>query len=92
MNCLDPDSCEETFRRLDTFLDRELDEQDATAVRKHLDACEACAAAFTFEESLISAIREKLNQVDIPTDLKDRVFAVLEQARTQEDEAAMTDG
>ena len=92
MSCLDRNTCEETFRRLDTFLDRELDEADATAVREHLEACEACAAAFDFEESLIADIRSKLNQVDIPTDLRERVFAVLEQARGQKDEAATMDG
>jgi anti-sigma factor (TIGR02949 family) len=78
-------TCEEIVRRLDDYLDRELDESEMAVVREHINACEVCANGLEFEDTIISAIRSKLQDAALPDGLKGRVFARL---RTmQEDEA-----
>jgi predicted anti-sigma-YlaC factor YlaD len=39
-------TCEETFRRLDDYLDRELNHHEMALVRKHLKACDVCESAY----------------------------------------------
>ena len=77
---LDRLTCEETFRRLDCYVDRELSEAEQSQVREHLDRCAHCAAEFTFEQSVIEEVRRKINQVDVPNDLRERVFERLRRA------------
>ena len=75
-DCFD---CEEAFRRLDDFVDRELTEDEIDRVMKHLQICEACAEGFGFEGSLLREVREKINQVAIPPDLREKVFKRLQE-------------
>jgi len=48
-------TCEEAFRRLDDYLDRELSAEEMTLVHEHLDICAGCAREFNFEASVLSA-------------------------------------
>ena len=66
--------CEETVRRLDDYLDRELNESEMAAVREHLKACELCADGFAFEDTVLHQIKNKLQQAALPKDLKAKVF------------------
>ncbi len=77
MSETDRGTCEEVVRRLDDYLDRELDESEMAVVRKHLNACEVCADGFEFEDTVLSAIRNKLQDATLPQGLKGRVFARL---------------
>ncbi len=77
MSEMDRRTCEEVVRRLDDYLDRELDESEMALVHEHLNACEVCANGFEFEETVISAIRNKLQDAALPDGLKGRVFARL---------------
>jgi anti-sigma factor (TIGR02949 family) len=72
-------TCEEAFRRLDDYLDRELSASEMTLVHEHLEICAGCAREFTFEESLLTGVRGKLAQLDVelPPDLRARVLAAL---------------
>lgn len=81
-------TCEETFRRLDDYLDRELAGDEMELVREHLQSCEICAREFSFEESVLQEVRTKLNRIDAPADLRDRLFGLLEQERARQNEAA----
>jgi anti-sigma factor (TIGR02949 family) len=74
-------TCEETFRRLDDYLDRELDQDEMALVRKHLKACEVCESEYVFEDTVFTAVREKLQRVPLPDGLKERVFDRLEEMR-----------
>jgi anti-sigma factor (TIGR02949 family) len=76
-------TCEETFRRLDDFLDRELSEEEAHQVGGHLEDCARCATRFQFEAEVISAVREKLRRIQAPPDLRDRIAARLAEADEQ---------
>ena len=66
-------TCEEAFRRLDDYLDRELSPNEMGLIRDHLEICEACAREFTFEESSIRNVRTRLRDVQVPPELVARV-------------------
>ena len=69
--------CEEAFRRLDDYLDRELSAEEMTLVHEHLDICAGCAREFNFEASLLHGVRQKLRQIDLPDSLQARILAAL---------------
>ena len=72
--------CAEAFRRLDDYVDRELNAGEAELVREHLEMCEHCAEEFKFENVVLVSLREKLTHIDVPVDLLDRLKAVLDNA------------
>jgi len=74
-------TCEEAFRRLDDYLDRELSPDETVLVREHLEICAGCAREFNFEASLLSGVRDKLRQIDVPASLQARILSVLNSFR-----------
>ena len=74
-------TCEEAFRRLDDYLDRELSAEEMTLVHEHLDICAGCAREFNFEASVLRGVRQKLRQIDPPDSLQARILAALGNAR-----------
>ena len=73
MSPLDRYGCEEVFRRMDEFLDRELLAHEAALVREHLETCAACASEFSFEESVLLTVKAKLRRVAVPAELRARI-------------------
>jgi anti-sigma factor (TIGR02949 family) len=76
-------TCEEAFRRLDDYLDRELSAEEMTLVHEHLDICAGCAREFNFEASVLRGVREKLRQIDLPDSLQARILAALGKAQAK---------
>ncbi len=76
-------TCKETLRRLDDYLDNELDEHHMAIVRKHLKECEACDAGSAFEESVFTCVKEKLQNLPLPDGLKERVFGRIDELRRE---------
>ena len=74
-------TCEEAFRRLEDYLDRELSPGELTLVHEHLEICEGCAREFQFEASVLRGVRSKLRQIDLPADLQARILRALEAER-----------
>ena len=74
-------TCEEAFRRLDDYLDRELSTEETVLVNEHLEICAGCAREFTFESSLLRGVRDKLRQIELPPSLQARILGVLEGER-----------
>jgi anti-sigma factor (TIGR02949 family) len=74
-------TCEETFRRLDDFLDRELGAAEMARVREHLETCAACAREFSFESSVLEGVKRKVRNIDLPVDVRARVTAALRKER-----------
>lgn len=74
-------TCEEAFRRLDDYLDRELSTEETVLVREHLEICAGCAQEFNFEASVLKGVRQKLRQIDLPASLQARILSVLERER-----------
>ena len=77
MTALTRYTCEEAFRRLDDYLDRELAPDERALVREHLEVCAGCAREFAFEASVLGGVRAKLRQIDVPADLQARVLLAL---------------
>ena len=73
MSRLDRLTCEETFRRLDDYLDRELSPEEMRRVQEHLDTCDACTQEFRFEASVIESVKAKLQRISVPSDLLARI-------------------
>src|SRR2546423_15139062 len=73
MSPLDRYTCEEVFRRMDEYLDRELAHNEQALVRAHLETCAACAAEYGFEDGVLSALKAKLRRVAVPADLPERI-------------------
>jgi anti-sigma factor (TIGR02949 family) len=70
---IDRDICEETFRRLDDYLDRELTSHEQQLVREHLEVCAVCAAEYAFEASVLKQVRVKLQHIAVPADLLGKI-------------------
>lgn len=66
-------TCEDVFRRLDDYLDRELDEREMRLVREHLETCAVCASQDVFEGTMISDLRAKLKRIAAPKDLLSKI-------------------
>ena len=71
-------SCEEAFRRLGDYLDRELSDSEMTLIDEHLEICAGCAREFAFERSILNGVRSKLREVELPEDLHARIARILE--------------
>ena len=66
-------TCEEVFRRLDDYLDRELDPGEVPQVEQHLAECEMCAREYRFEASVLEGIRKRVRRIQLPPDLMGRL-------------------
>ena len=59
-------SCEESLRRLDDYVDRNLSPEEQRLVQIHLRECLRCAREFSFEASLIEGLRIRLQRLSLP--------------------------
>ncbi len=73
-------TCEEVFRRLDDYLDRELSADEMRLVKEHLDTCAQCATEHAFDRRLLDDLREKVRRIEAPGDLRGRVAGAIERA------------
>jgi anti-sigma factor (TIGR02949 family) len=78
-------TCEEMFRRLDDYLDRELGAVETRRVREHLETCAACASEYEFEASVLAEVRSKLQRISAPVELLSKVEALLAAERRRQD-------
>jgi len=81
MSHLDRTNCEEAFRQLNDFLDRRLSPEEMKAMEEHLEICAWCAREFNFEASVLSGVRTKLRQIDLPASLEEKVRVALQNKR-----------
>jgi anti-sigma factor (TIGR02949 family) len=82
MSVLDRYTCEEVFRRMDEYLDRELAASEVAHVHAHLETCAACAGEYAFEESILVTVKAKLRRVAVSAELRDRIERLIGDART----------
>ena len=73
MDTVDRYTCEDVFRRLDDYVDRELTPREIDLVDEHLRICAWCAAEYRFEESVIRSVRAKVQRITAPPDLMSRI-------------------
>ena len=67
--------CKETVDKLQTFLDRELSEDEVGVVRFHLDRCPPCEHLFHFEERLRRLVKVKACTESAPPSLREQILA-----------------
>ena len=77
MMSTDPFTCNEVFRRLDDYLDRELSPGEMLLVRAHLETCAACASEHRFERGVLDRVKEKVRRLPVPSDLAAKIHAAL---------------
>ena len=77
MNEIDRYTCEQVFRLLDDYLDKELTAEEMLRVREHLDTCVYCAVEFQFEAEVIQAMRARVQRIAMAPSLRARVMMAL---------------
>lgn len=79
LECIDMDaySCEEAVKRLNEYLDHELTEGERAVVLKHLEICRSCLRRFTFEQTLVISLRQKISVLCVPPTLKAKLHVLL---------------
>lgn len=70
--------CGKAQDRLYQYLDAELDEETAAAVRRHLKDCNGCHDSFDFERRLKFVIKNCLTE-DMPESLEHKVRELIRQ-------------
>jgi len=83
MQRIDPYTCQEAFRRLDDYLDRELTTEEIRMVQTHLEICATCAMHFLFEANLLQEIRAKVRQIQAPPALLTKVLKAIERVEEE---------
>ena len=73
-------NCEETYKRMQDYLDRELSSTEMVLVKEHLDGCGICAEEFEFEAMFLRKVGRTLIDTEVPDDLIERVLIALESA------------
>ena len=73
-------SCDQTFERLDDYLDRELSPEESAEVRAHHQICDQCTREFRFEAGVLDGLRAKLRRIRIPADLAARISRAIRDA------------
>ena len=86
MSAVDRYTCEEVFRRLNDYLDRELSPAEMAMVQEHLETCAQCASEHAFEASVLRELKAKLRRIDVPQSLIEKVEAILSDPRLREGE------
>ncbi len=75
-----PLDCRQAVRKLHTFLDRELSEEEIREVQYHLDGCPPCQNKFRFEASIKRLVGTRTRSEQAPFALRSRIATILGQA------------
>lgn len=76
-------NCEDICKRLNLYLDNELQGEERAAVETHLQECTACAAIFERELSFINAIRQSGPLLVASPELRARVHETLKGSKRE---------
>jgi anti-sigma factor (TIGR02949 family) len=87
MRRIDRYTCQDTFGRLNDYLDRELTPEEMRLVEEHLAVCAYCVLEFAFEANVLREVRSKLQAIQAPEGLLGKVMGALAQARAEADAA-----
>jgi anti-sigma factor (TIGR02949 family) len=85
MRRIDRYTCDETFSRLDDYLDRELSPDEMRLVEEHLAVCAYCVLEFAYEANVLREVRAKLRSIQAPAGLIKRVLGAVAQAANESD-------
>ena len=74
-------SCEDALRKVHEFLDGELEDTSAEEVKQHFDMCQRCYPHLQLETAFREAVRRATVGDTAPPELRDKVTALLAEAR-----------
>lgn len=66
-------NCEDCASALNSYIDRELSDEDIVQVRHHLEACGGCLHLYQFEESVRRLVRVRCQEQSAPETLRTRI-------------------
>ncbi len=69
--------CQQVVRQLWDFLDEELDEERMTAVRAHIERCNACYPHVNFERAFLEALAATRRSCACPERVRRRLMEAL---------------
>ena len=70
-------SCEEAVKRLNEYLDHQLSDAERVVVLKHLEICRPCLRRFSFEQTLVISLRQKVQHLCAPSTLREKLHGLL---------------
>lgn len=70
-------TCKETINQLYEYLDNELEEENYSDVKKHLNMCGICSEKFEFEQALKNVIKEKVPLYNVSQQTKESIVKKL---------------
>lgn len=76
-------SCSDVQSWLAEYVDGELASRQATMVTSHLAACGECNELFVYERELVHDLRRRVQQVEMPLAVRERLWAMLDDAAEQ---------
>lgn len=79
-------NCRDCARALNSYLDRELSDEDIVQVREHLEACGGCLVAYQFEESVRRLVRLRCREQGAPDTLRTRITVTLAMERMRQEQ------
>jgi mycothiol system anti-sigma-R factor len=74
-------NCGDCAKALNSYIDRELSDEDIIQVRQHLDACGGCLHVYQFEESLRRLVRVRCLEQGAPESLRAKISVSLAMER-----------
>ena len=75
------ESCFQTVKLLQEYIDRELTSNEVATVQGHLDRCPPCLKLFRFEEGVRRLVRVHCTSDCAPTSLREEILARLKRPR-----------
>lgn len=78
---MSPCDCEHALKQLGMFLDGELEEVEFQEIQVHVEECIDCGSRVEFHRRLQTLIRIKCKGEPVPSDLKARLFELLDRER-----------
>jgi mycothiol system anti-sigma-R factor len=78
-------NCRDCVQALNTYIDRELSDDDIVIVREHLVSCGGCLYLYQFQESLKRLVRVRCQEQSAPEALRERVTVSLAMERLRQE-------
>jgi mycothiol system anti-sigma-R factor len=79
-------NCRDCARALNSYLDRELSDDDIVQVRQHLEACGGCLHVYQFEESVRRLVRVRGQEQGAPESLRAKITMTLATERLRQEQ------
>ncbi|MDQ6672581.1 MAG: mycothiol system anti-sigma-R factor [Chloroflexota bacterium] len=78
-------NCRDCVQALNSYIDRELSDDDIVAVRGHLVECGGCLHLYQFEESVRRLVRLRCQEQSAPETLRTRITMTLVSERQRQE-------